>query len=263
MAPTRRQALSSGVALLAALAGCNSLTDGSQSGGGGGGDGGNGDSDDGGDRFDRPENVAMDPQTVKLRKSGTRERIVAVADADGEVNRTERERRRVVRDGFVTSDEAASWLQIDDVEGADDARQFLDETDFGSAFVFLDRGSVRQCYEQHLCYVTWNAFELRRTYAEVYRDYDVACSTDEYDSVARFVRLDGSVDPQQIESDGTHTRYGGCPVPRWRMEERFDSESETTAPTDDATTTDGTTVANETTATDGTSADIRHSGGDR
>jgi len=248
MAPTRRQALSSGVALLAALAGCNSLTDGSQS--DGGSDGADGDSD-GGDRFDRPENVAMGPPTVKIRKSGTRERLVEVADADGEVNQSERERRRAVQDGFVTSDEAASWLQIDDVEGADTARQFLDETDFESAFVFLDRGSVRQCYERHLCYVAWDAVELQRTYAEVYRDYDVACSTDEYDSVARFVRLDGSVDPRQIESGGTHTRYGGCPVPRWRLDERGRPENEATG------------TAGETTATDDTATAVHTSGGDR
>jgi len=254
MAPTRRQALSSGVALLASLAGCNSLTDGSQSGGNDGGD-----SEDGPeDRFARPENVAMDPPTVTLRRPGTEERIVEIAEpgGDGDLNRTERERRRAVQDGFVTGPEAASWVGIDDVDGAEDARQFLAETDFESAFVFLDRGLVRQCYEQHLCYVTWDAAELRRTYAEVYRDYDVTCSTEERDTVARFVRLDGSVDPLEIESGGTHTRYGGCPVPRWRLDERGLVENETTAAGDGSTATDETTAPGTTTA----DAQARHTG---
>jgi len=242
MAPTRRQALSSGIALLAALAGCNDRSDTPES------DGVDGDGGDGGDRFARPENVAMDPESVTIREPGTRERIVEVADADGEVNRTERERRRAVREGFVTSAEAASWLRIDDVDGAETARQFLDETDFEESFVFLDRGSVRQCYERLVCYITWNQSELRRTYAEVYRDYDVPCTAGERDSVATFIRLQGTVDPQRIESDGTHTRYGGCPVPRWRLEDRLEPENETTTVTDEAT------------ATDGTSAAVRHSG---
>jgi hypothetical protein len=261
MAPTRRQALSSGVALLAALAGCNSLTDGSQSGGSDGSDGDG--SDDGRPRFDRPENVAMDPPTVTLRRPEPRERIVEIADPDqdGDLNRTQRERRRAVQDGFVTGPEAASWVQIDDVEGADDARQFLDETDFESAFVFLDRGSVRQCYEQHLCYVTWDAFELRRTYAEVYRDYDVACRTGEYDSVARFVRLDGNVDPLEIESGGTHTRYGGCPVPRWELDERLRTGKEATAATDETPAGNGTAATEETTVTGETGdAQARYTG---
>lgn len=246
MALTRRHALRSAAALLAVLAGCNDSPDTPTP-----------DESDGSNRFDRPENVAMDPPTVTLRRPGSRDPIVDVADADGESNRTARERHRTVERGFVTSPEAASLLRIGDVEGADDARRFVAETDFDAQFLFVDRGTVRQCYRRVLCYVTWTEFELRRTYAEVYRDYDAACSTDARDRVARFVRLDGSVDPRRIESGGTHTQRGGCPIPRWELDDRF-------RPGTGTATADGTPAAGDTPAdartTDG--AD-RFDGGDR
>lgn len=231
MVPTRRQALRGGVALLAALAGCSSSTDTPPP-----------DDTDGSDRSERPGNVAMDPPAVTLRRPGSREPIVTVPDADGDADRAERERRRAVERGFVTTSEAASLLRIEDIEGVGTARQFLEETDFETEFVFVDRRSVRQCYEQVLCYVTWSAFELRRTYAEVYRDYDVACSADERDRVARFVRLEGSVDARRIEPGGSHTKRGGCPIPRWQRGERARDRDETHTASD-------TRVGNRTTDT--------------
>lgn len=227
MVPTRRRVLGGGAALLAALAGCNGAGDASRS------------TDTvAGDGHDRPDNVAMDPPTVTLRRPASRDPAVDVVEADGEPTPTaERERRRAVRRGFVTTPEAASLLRIRDVEGAARAREFVDETDFDEAFLFIDRGNVAQCFEQLLCFVTWSQSELRLTYAEVYRDYDVDCDADERDSVARLVRLTGSVDPARIESGGTHTRRGGCPVPGWRRGGRRENATGAT----DGATGDGRT----------------------
>lgn len=205
MVPTRRRTLAGAATLLAALAGCNGTTDDPPP-----------ESDLGPRGEDPPENVATDPPTAVLRRPGSRTPVVEVPDPHGDdVSDAERERRRAVRRGFVTTPEAASLLEFADVEGVDDARGLLEATDFDAEFVFLDRMSVRQCYDLRLCRLTWNEYGLRRTYARVYRDYDVACHTDERDSVARFVRLEGSVDPGEMEDEGTAVHTGGCPVPRW------------------------------------------------
>jgi hypothetical protein len=220
MVPTRRRVLGVGAALLAAVAGCNGTADVPST------------DTVAADRNDRPDNVATDPPSVTLRRPASDDPPLEVRDADGE-RRTERERREAVRRGFVTSPEAASLLRARDGEGAARAREFVDETDFDAAFLFVDRGLVRRCFEQLLCRVTWSRSELRLTYAEVYRDYDVACSADERDRVARLIRLEGAVDPRRIESGGTHTRRGGCPVPRWRRGDRDERAAATAAEASD------------------------------
>lgn len=212
MVPTRRQVLTGGAALLAGLGGCSALVD----------DGVR--PDDAPDEIERPENVAMNPPQTTLRRTGARDPIVEVPDAEERSRRTVREHREAVERGFVTSREAASLLRIEDVENADRAREFLRETDFERSFVFLDRVSVKQCYRRLLCYVTWSKSELQRAYAEVYRDYDVTCHTDERDQIARFVRLDGSVDPTRISVGSTMISRGACPVPRWRLDDERSSD---------------------------------------
>lgn len=251
MVPTRRQTLAGAATLLAALAGCSAgdrSTDPPPA-------------DDDEDRFARPEHVATDPPTVTLRRSGGREPIVTVADAtatvtDREAELTARARRRAVEQGFVTDADAASLLGFADVDGADAARRFVAETDFEESFLFVDRASVPQCYERVLCFVTWSADELRRTYAEVYRDYDVACDAGERDGVVRLVRLPGTVDPDRIESGGTHTRRGGCPVPRW---ERRRPDGQGGTATENGTAADDRTTRGDGSAPEGTPARRRHS----
>jgi hypothetical protein len=182
----------------------------------------------------------MDPPTVTLRRTGHREPIVRIRETEGGVNRTEAPHRRAVERGFVTSADVVSSLRIDHAD-AETAKQFLADTDFDSEFVFVDRESVAQCYRHVLCYVTWTRAELRRTYAEVYRDYDVACGADERDRVARFVRLEGSVDAERVESGVTRTHRGGCPVPRWKRGDR--SEDRHPPETADATSSGNPTTA--------------------
>lgn len=225
---SRRQALSGMVSVTAAIAGCNSLIDTPPP-----------DRDAPSNTVKRPENVAMNPSTIVLRRSGSRDSLVDVTDATGDLNQTERDRRQAVERGFVTTPDAVSLLTIDDVEGANKARQFLADTDFSSAFVFVDTGSVPQCYERRLCYVTWTASELQRAYARVYRDYDVACRTDARDDVARFIRLDGTIDSQQIRPGQTAIHSDRCPIPRWKLDTRRGNGTHTGDRDHDNDTTDG------------------------
>lgn len=198
MPSTRRRALRGAAGLATVLAGCGSDTE---------------DHPPADERTTgRPANVAVDPPTHALRQTGSGEPIVEVSDGDG--GGTEGPAGAAAERGFLTSAEAASLLRVHD--GVDGAEQFLADTDFDSQFVYVDRRSVRQCFELSLCHVTWTEFELSATYARRYRDYDVACRTDARDRVARFVRLDGSVGPEQIESGATRVHTGRCPVPRWR-----------------------------------------------
>lgn len=234
MVPTRRQALGSTAALLAGFAGCNSPagvptpddcieTDGADPG----------------------RNVAVNPPTVTVRRPGRRDPVLGFADADRDPDCAVPGQPRAVERGFVTTARAASLLRIDDVEGAPTARQFVEETDFEREFLFVDRGTVGQCYELVLCAVTWTATELERTYGKVYRDYDVACSTDEYDRVARLVRLEGNVDARRIETAGRSTYGGGCPDGREPSNDRTGGTATGTGTTATGATATGTTATND------------------
>lgn len=234
MVPTRRRALGGAAALLAALAGCNAPPAAPPP------------DDTGQDRRDRPERVATDPPTVTVRREGLRDPLVTVAESDGEPTGTARERRRAVERDFVTTAADARLLRVADVDGAHTARRFLADTDFDAEFVYLDRHTVGQCFERLLCHVAWSQTELRLAYAEVYRDYDVDCDADARDRVVRFIRLEGDVDPLQMDSGGTTTHRGGCLPPGWRRENRRDDQTGTTTANDQSgAATTRTTAAND------------------
>ena len=237
MVPSRRRALGGVAAVLAALAGCNGSTDAQPRAGKeteppplvGDERGPSPPSDDESDGVDRRERIVRDPPTVKLRRTRLQEPLVELPDFGSELSPAERELRETVRRGFVTTSEAASLVHIDGGEGAETARRFLAATDFDREFVYLTRTGVPQCYEQVLCFVTLTPTELETTYAEVYRDYDVACSADEYDRIIRLVRLEGSVDTGQIESGGVHVRRGGCPIPQTRDDDAAGNRNSTSS----------------------------------
>jgi|GEM_PF-1896883 len=93
------------------------------------------------------------------------------------------------RDGGLITDEAtAATLSFADVEGAEEARAFVESTDFDSESVYLHQTPLGDCYRLELCSVSWGE-EVSLWYVPVLENYDVACSSEERDTLATFVRI--------------------------------------------------------------------------
>ncbi|USZ69826.1 hypothetical protein NGM10_17165 (plasmid) [Halorussus salilacus] len=204
---TRRRLLSGSVALLAALAGCNgSRTSSTRS------------------EPNRPENVERDPETRAIRMSGDgpaawlpredRGDGATTDAADGETPPT-RTRQR----GFVASAEAAERLRLAEVDGAEEARRFVEATDFEAETVYFETHRVRECYELELCYVTWSATEIDTQYGSYHRDAEVECETeaesgeDAEETTAWFIRVPDDLDPEAVTSHGSGWSGDGCHFP--------------------------------------------------
>ncbi|MFC4451827.1 hypothetical protein [Halorussus aquaticus] len=163
----------------------------------------------------RAENVVRDPEFVTLRDSdadalawvpseGT---TASDGDESSTPSATHRERR------LVATAEAADRLRFADVEGADDARQFVAETDFESQTLFLERHRVRECFRLKLCYITWSETEVGTRYGRYYRDADVACRTDAEDATVRLIRVPDALDPERVSGYSSGTNSNGCRYP--------------------------------------------------
>ena len=115
------------------------------------------------------------------------------------------------RDEGVIADEAmAATLSFGDVEGAEEARAFVEATDFDSESIYLDQTPLGDCYRLELCSVSWGGEELSLRYVSVLRDYDVACSAKERDTLATFVRVPVALDPGQRADVERSNRGGRC-----------------------------------------------------
>lgn len=215
---TRRRTLAGIAALLAGLAGCNDTT--------------------------RPRNAAArtltDPPHVTLRSAAPEPpvsfrtpRTARTADA------RERRNRNTLR-GFVASDADAAALSLADVEGADDARAFLDATDYGSETVFYQQRPVDECYRRVLCSVSWTLRSIDTEFADVLRPATASCRADGEDYQAVFVRIPTALDPSMVNrySSGGSRGTGGC---RERSGDRDARATTATSGTDaDGATAGGT-----------------------
>ncbi|WP_435065046.1 hypothetical protein [Halobaculum sp. EA56] len=114
------------------------------------------------------------------------------------------------RPTFVATREAAERIRFADVEGADDARAFLEETAFDSETVFVEYLSVRSCYELQLCRVSWSETEIDTQFGRVLRDAEVACEAEARESTAWLIRISGAFDPDRITRFGTGVGGDSC-----------------------------------------------------
>lgn len=192
---TRRRALQS-VALAVGLGGCNGLS-GSAS-----------HSESVPPRT--AENVAVDPPTVSLRNP-TGDPVFRVESSADE----EQEPRPEY--GFVTDAESAATLAFaDSVDGVDDARAFLDATDYASETVYYVQQSIGECYWLECCYATWSETDVDVQFSRRLRDADVSCDADAEDGQATFVRLPEALDTDGINSYGMGVGRGCHPPPSER-----------------------------------------------
>lgn len=190
--PTRRRTLLAAAGTLAALAGCS----GSNSGGGRG-------TPASGGRRQR-----FDPDSVlphhRLR-AATDDPLLwdPTVTSDGDSTRQR-------RPTFIASRETADRIEFADVDGAADARAFLDETTFDAETIYVERYPVRACYTLQLCGVSWTETSIDTEFGRVLRDADVACEADARESTAWLIRIPESLDPDLITSYGSGSSSRSC-----------------------------------------------------
>ncbi|AZH27015.1 hypothetical protein [Haloplanus aerogenes] len=186
---TRRRVLSGAVAFLTGFAGCSGETSSGSS-----------------YPPEDVDNVAIDPDAYSLRNPRTEPTVWTderpTADEDGATHYWSHV--------FVTSSDDAANVSFADVPGADEARDFLDSTDYDAATVYVEQSTVQECFAPELCYVQWSETEVETSYTRRYRDADVACETDAEDVVATLVRIPTVLDPSDISSYGSSHGSGTC-----------------------------------------------------
>lgn len=200
--PTRRRLLESTAALLgaSALAGCGGSSEASSTG-------------REGPNAEPPGDARTDLPHVSLRNPERAPIVFRESESptdepnDGETARLDDWRHFLV----VDADDAES-LSFADVDGVDEARRLLDETDFESESVYVERHAIAECYERELCWVRWTESRVETDYARILRDADEACGADAKDVVTTLVRLPAALDPDEVQSYGSSSG-GACRTP--------------------------------------------------
>ncbi|WP_135806576.1 hypothetical protein [Halorussus marinus] len=116
--------------------------------------------------------------------------------------------------GFVAGTEDADRLRYADVEGAEAARQFVADTDFGEATVYVLARPVRECLTLELCNVSWSERDVEVDFGSRHRDADVSCRADAHDGVSVLIRIPEALDPDEVNSYGSSWGSGPCRVRR-------------------------------------------------
>ncbi|WP_256288621.1 hypothetical protein [Halobellus inordinatus] len=201
--PTRRRLLRSTAALLGAgaLAGC------------GGHSGASGSSSVSGPGAEPPADALVDPTAVKLRNP---ELKPVVSTGTETTTKSDDQTETPIDDWrhtLVGDAETAASLSFADVDGADEAKALLEETDFESQSVYVERHAIGECYERRLCWVRWTEHEIETDYARILRDADVACEADARDVVTYLIRIPVALDPEQVNSYSSGSGSGPCRTP--------------------------------------------------
>ena len=163
-----------------------------------------------------PEDALVDPPRVTLRGSGMEPNVVSetpTETASSDDDQSDRDRIDDWAHYLVSNAEDASALTFADVDGAADARSFLDATDFSSQTIYVERHLVDECFRQRLCWARWTENNIETDYARILRDADVACEANAQVAVTYLIRLPVTLEPGQINSYSSGSGGGPCPRP--------------------------------------------------
>jgi len=194
------------------------------------------------------ENVERDPESYVLRNDAETPPAWLSDDREGRptsdatVGPPEHARTRTL----VASEESAARLRFADVTEADEAREFVSNTDFEARTLYVESQSVEACRSLELCHVAWSADEIDTQYGGGYRDADVACEVDATDLTTWFIRVPDVLDPDRISGYGSGWSSSGC-RPRRRDPER----EETTDAPDFGPATNATATGDDSAETTG------------
>jgi hypothetical protein len=197
---TRRRALSGAAALLTGFAGCSGESSSSSS-----------------YPPEDVDNVAVDPESYSLRTRGD---DPLMWTGERPTPRDDEERSHYRHHTFVTSAGAAADVSFAAVPGADEARAFLDDTDYDAATVYVEQWRVRECFAPKLCHVRWSETDIDTSYSRRYRDADVACETEAEDTIATLIRIPAAFDPSEVNSYGSSYGSGTCEERNERIRRR-------------------------------------------
>lgn len=199
MPSTRRRFIrGAAAALLAGVAGCNGDAYGSATASGG---------------SSRPDAGPV-PDHYTLRNPANEAPVwFHHPDATETERRTVSDRLRETH-GFVASEEKAERLRFADVDGAAEARRFVDGTDFDGETIYVETESVSACRTLSLCGVSWTNSSIHTDYGSTYRDADVACEADDRDGVSTLIRIPEALDPNAINRYGSGWSSSGCHLRR-------------------------------------------------
>jgi len=152
-----------------------------------------------------PDDAVTDPASVALRAPRDEPVLRETADGTGTAGASDA-RAAEWRHDLITDAETAGSLSVADVDGADEARRLLDDTDFDAETVYVERHVVGECYAQRLCWVRWTDERIETSYARVLRPADAACAADARVGVTRLIRLSAALDPDEV---GRFSSSGG------------------------------------------------------
>ncbi|AGB37489.1 hypothetical protein [Natronococcus occultus] len=189
--PSRRQLLAAGSCLPAVLAGCA----------------GPGESSTTHNTTDGGEPMASDEyDSLTLRADDD---VVFVYPNDDPPDETDESRSRPRRNvEFVLSRSAAEDLRID-ADGIEDARAFLEETDFETESVVVEQRPIEDCYRRHVLGVRAEADEFRTRYCRTLRSPTTPCEADRTVMEAIFLRIRRSYDDRPSSRGSSES--GSCP----------------------------------------------------
>ncbi|MFK5605836.1 hypothetical protein [Haloferax volcanii] len=192
--PTRRQVLrAGGASLVAALAGCSGEGSGSSS---------SSDVPSG----PSPDALVSDYDQLHLRNDAE---SGIFRDAARDDEQTE---SSYLDDFLVTTDEERADVEVAaEPDGIDEARAFIDETDFDEQTLVITQHRVDACHRVKLLYVTHppdSVVDL--DFCRPLRPASVECSVDDRHVVASLVRLPYS---SQGESSWGHGGGSSCRIP--------------------------------------------------
>lgn len=242
----RRRLLKGAVVALAGLAGCS-------------GESSTRSATVGRSRKDAADRVVPDHHS--LRHQNVKPPVWLVPeDATPTATASDTEHRRYRGRSLVSDASTAERLRFADVDGADEARTFVSETNFGEETLLVHGQSVPACYNLSLCDVSWTDSSVRTSYGQVLRDADDACDADARHGLSMLIRLPVVIEEDDIRSSGSSTSGSPCYERSEYDREQTDepaygpatgspTEQNDTVETDTPTTTQNTTATTTPTAT--------------
>lgn len=221
--PTRRTLLQLATAAAAGLAGCGQFVGESTR---------SSHSSSSSDEVTLPDDrSAPNPPMVHLRSDSATPPIEFEANETRDIDASMR-RGPTVRFSNELIDTSSKAEDVSVGDGFDRERvsSFVAETDFDSETLYLESKRVRECFELHLCGISWNTDRVRTHYVRSLRPYDEQCTVDAWVTESRLIRLPVALDADSVSSYGSSTSgSGSCDEARGVRTRDSSGESDETA----------------------------------
>jgi hypothetical protein len=145
------------------------------------------------------------------------------SDVDGRPTASEREHWR---EHIVVDDSArAERLSVADTVDHDRVQSFAAATDFGTETVYVEIGSVAECFRLTLCQISWTPTAISTDYVRLSRPYTERCTANEHVVEARLIRIPDAIAADNVNSYSSSVGTGACDQRRGRTETESGVES--------------------------------------